>query len=213
MVIEAVSRRKTQIFDARRIFAPYVTAWSEEKPPPRVIVERPGVGIAYADETITDRDSNGVLWHRLPSRPGAGRPLFGKVHTPRQRRAMRKLLCQVCAGPADQTDDGVLWLLKDHRDDWPNWPEMMGVTEPPVCVECVRLSVRLCPALRHGAALVRARRYPVAGVSGDLYACDPTPVVVGDINVSFDDPAIRWVLAMNLARELHDCRILDLEGL
>jgi hypothetical protein len=34
------------------------------------------------------------------------------------------------------------------------------------CAWSVRLSVRLCPALRRGAAAVRVREYPVVGVRG-----------------------------------------------
>nr|CEL15905.1 conserved hypothetical protein [Kibdelosporangium sp. MJ126-NF4]CTQ93830.1 conserved hypothetical protein [Kibdelosporangium sp. MJ126-NF4] len=72
---------------------------------------------------------------------------------------MRRLLCQVCGGPADRTADGVLWLLKDHRGDWVDWPDSMAVSEPPVCVPCVRMSARRYPALRvtepqHGCVIV-----------------------------------------------------------
>ena len=198
----------------RPVVAPYVTAWSEEKDPPYVVVERPGGGgIAYLDETFTDRDRNGVLWFRTPFRPGQGRPEFGRVHPLRQRRTMLRLLCQVCAGPADRTDDGVLWLLQDNRDDWPSWPHGMGVTEPPICLPCVRTSVRMCPALRRGAAAVRARSFPVAGVHGTLYR-GTRPVAVGAASVPLDDPTIRWVRAVSLIRELSDCTILpDLTGL
>jgi hypothetical protein len=65
-----------------------------------------------------------------------------------QQRQERRPLCQVCGGPADQTDDGGLWLLPDHREDWTGWPEGMANVEPPVCLPCVRLSLRLCPKLR-----------------------------------------------------------------
>jgi hypothetical protein len=95
-------------------------------PLPTVLVESPEGGIAYQDETLADRDRNGVLWHRTPFIPGQGRPDFGRVHPLRQRRTMQRLLCQVCAGPANTTEDGVLWLLKDHRGDWPAWPDGMG---------------------------------------------------------------------------------------
>jgi hypothetical protein len=177
-------------------------------------VERLGFGIAYLDETMVDRDDKGVLWHRSASRPGHGRPEFGQVHSLRQRRAMRRLLCQVCAGPADRTEDGVLWLLKDHRDDWAHWPEGMGVTEPPVCLPCVRTSVLLCPALRKGAVAVRVRDCPVAGVRGALYRSGGlSPVLVGDTTMAFEDPAIRWVRAMNLVRELRECTITPLARL
>jgi hypothetical protein len=196
----------------RPVVAPYITAWSEEFDPPFRLVERRGGGIAYVDETMTDRDSNGVLWFRTPFRHGHGRPEFGQVHPLRQRRTMLRLLCQVCAGPADRTDDGVLWLLQDHREDWPSWPEGMGVTEPPICLPCIRTSVRMCPALRRGAAAVRVRSFPVAAVYGILYA-GSRPVAVGAATVRLDDPAIRWVRAVSLIRELRGCTLIPLADL
>ncbi|OLF10482.1 hypothetical protein BLA60_14895 [Actinophytocola xinjiangensis] len=199
--------------DNSHIIAPYVTAWSEEMFTQAKIVRRPSGGIAYADEKLTDRDNNGILWPRTPHRPGIGRPEFGAVHPLRQRRAMRRLLCQVCAGPADQTPDGTLWLLQDHREDWPNWPENMAVTEPPVCRDCVTLSTRLCPALRKGSAVIRARRFPIVGVYGVLHTQDPTPTPVGTVTLSFDNSAVRWLRAGGLARELHDCAILTPDDL
>jgi hypothetical protein len=190
---------------------PYITAWSTEQDLPGEVIEQHGVGIAYADETPIDRDDHGVLWQRMASRPRHGRPEFGITHPLRQRRAMRRLLCQVCAGPADQTKDGVLWVLKDHRDDWPGWPEGMGVTEPPVCLSCAHLAVRLCPALRRGAVAVRVRDFPVAGAQGALYrTARSSPVVTKRTIVAFDDPAIRWLRAVNLVRELHGCAVVPL---
>lgn len=165
-----------------QIIAPYITSWNAEQEIPSRVVERPGCGVGYANEVLGDRDAHGVLWLRPGVRHGVGKPEFGKVHPLRQRRAMRKLLCQVCARPADQNDDGVLWLLRDYRDDWPAWPEGMGCTEPPVCVPCVALSRRLCPALRRGAAAIRVREFEVAGVRGALYRRGTfAPVAVGDV--------------------------------
>jgi hypothetical protein len=197
-----------------RVVAPYITAWSTEQDLPYTLKERRGFGIAYADETLIDRDHYGVLWRRTRSRPQHGRPEFGKVHPLRQRRAMRRLLCQVCGGPADQTEDGMLWLLPDHRDDWASWPDGMANVEPPVCLRCVRTSVRLCPALRKGAVAVRVRDYPVVGVRGALYKNSGTSLVaVAETIVTFDDPAIRWVRAANLVRELRGCTIVPVEEL
>ncbi|GAB1508126.1 hypothetical protein [Actinophytocola sp. KF-1] len=194
-----------------RVVAPYITTWSAEVDPAVTLVERHGGGIAYADEVVADRDGNGVLWWRTSLRPGSGRPLFGQVHPLRQRRAMRRLLCQVCAGPADRTDDGVLWLLKDHRDDWPSWPDGMGVMEPPICVSCVALSVRLCPALRRSAAVVRARRFPVAGVRGALYRGGPRPVPIAEATLRIGDPRTRWLRATSLIRELNDTTVMPFD--
>ena len=125
---------------------------------------------------------------------------------------MERLLCQVCGRLADQTDEGVLWLLRDYRDDWPRWPEGMGSTEPPVCVPCIAMSLRLCPALRRGAVAVRVREFPIAGVRGVLYRRGLlAPVPVGAVNMPYDDPAARWVLASALIRELRDCNVVPFE--
>nr|CEL22212.1 Phage protein [Kibdelosporangium sp. MJ126-NF4]CTQ92994.1 Phage protein [Kibdelosporangium sp. MJ126-NF4] len=128
----------------------------------------------------------------------------------RQRRAMRQLLCQVCGGPADQTEAGVLWLLQDHREDWTGWPEAMAVTEPPICLSCARLSIRLCPALRKGAVTVRAKEYPLVGIHGQLYTGPgPLPTAVGKAVLAFESPAARWILATGLVRQLRDCRFVS----
>lgn len=186
-----------------QIIAPYITTWSAEQEIPSRVVERPGYGVGYANELLGDRDAHGVLWQRPAVRHGVGKPEFGKVHPLRQRRAMRQLLCQVCAEPAGRNEDGVLWLLRDYRDDWPNWPDRMACNEPPVCLACVPLSLRLCPALRRGAVAVRVREFEVAGVRGALYRKGMFgPVAVEDVNLTYDDPDIRWVVASALIREL-----------
>lgn len=177
--------------------------------PTKVIARRSGIG--YLDETITDRDDKGVLWTRIASRPGQGQPQFGKIHSLRQRRAMTRLLCQVCAGPADQNEAGVLFLLNDDREDWPAWPEGMGCTEPPVCLRCAHVSVRHCPSLRKGWVAVRVGRCEVSGVYGARYQPGhPFPIAVEDALLAFDHPAIRWTRANQLVRELHDCTLVDL---
>ena len=199
---------------AGRVVAPYVTSWSEESvwDVPVVLGEQ---GIAYADEHVMDRDQDGVLWARCPVRRGWGRPVFGEVHPLRQRRAMRRLLCQVCAGPADRTKDGVLWLLVDWRHDWPDWPNRMGVIEPPICVPCARLSVRVCPTLRRrGAVAVRARRYPVAGAFGALYQPQGhAAVFTGPGEACFEDPTIRWIRATRLIRQVDACILIEVDDL
>ena len=194
--------------------APYITSWSSEHELKRDVVECRSVGIAYTDECVTDRDDHGVLWCEVVSRPRQGRPQFGRVHPLRQRRAMRRLLCQVCGSPADQNDDGVLWLLQDHHDDWPSWPERMGSTEPPVCAGCVPIAMRLCPAMRQGAVAFRVCRYPIIGVRGMLYHREGKDLIAThEENARYDDPTVRWMRAVSLIRELRDCTIVPLEDL
>ncbi|KOV88305.1 hypothetical protein [Nocardia sp. NRRL S-836] len=185
---------------------PYVTAWTGERRVPYRLVARPGIGIGYTDEVMGDRDARGVLWMRAAVRHGAGRPEFGQVHPLRQRRAMRRLLCQVCAGPADRNGDGVLWLLRDHGNDWADWPEGMATVDPPVCVPCVAITLRLCPAMRRGAVAFRVREFRVAGVRGALYrGGTSTPGTAEAANLAFDDPDVRWLVASALVRELRGC--------
>ena len=90
----------------------------------------------------------------------------------------------------------------------------MGVSEPPICVSCVRLSVRVCPALRQGAVAIRAGSYPIAGVNGVLYRCKGmVPAAVGQVMVEYGDPRTRWIRAAHLIRRLSDCVTVPLESL
>jgi len=192
---------------------PYVAAWSEEQAPMPTLVERAG-RIAYQREGLFDRDRHGALWARTPMRPGKGRPDFARVHPLRQRRAMEKLLCQVCAKPADRSEEGTLWLLIDRRGDWPDWPAAAAVLEPPVCLLCALVSLRYCPALRESAVAVRVRTSHVIGVYGVLYKPGPLhPVPVGVETVRYSDPRVRWVQAERLARELSECTVKPAEAI
>src|SRR2546430_11182984 len=120
---------------------------------------------------------------------------------------MRRQLCGVCGGPPDRTEAGVLWLVRDYRDDWPGWPNGMAATEPPVCLPCARLAVRACPALRKGHAAIRVGHSTVAGVYGIRHR----PGEAGeDTIVALDDPDIRWTRAAQLVRELRGCTIVSL---
>lgn len=189
---------------------PYITSWSVERPLATTVIERNWNGIGYLDETLGDRDRDGVLWQRVPSRAGEGRPELGRVHPLRQRRAMRRLLCGICAGQPDVAELGVLWLIKDFRGDWPGWPDGMGATEPPVCMPCASRSIRVCPALRTGYVAVRVGWSEIAGVYGARYQAGyPLPVATADSTVAFDDPGIRWVCASQLVRRLRECTILE----
>ncbi|SDN85666.1 hypothetical protein [Lentzea jiangxiensis] len=195
-----------------KIVAPYVTAWSAEQDLPCVLVERPDHSIGYASELVSDRDRLGVLWRQTSLRRHVGQPEFARLHPRRQRRAMELLLCQVCGGPADQNDDGVLWLCRDHRDDWPQWPDGMASVEPPICSPCVPVATRMCPALHRGAVAVRVKDCPVVGVRGVLYAQSVLAPVAADAgNFTYGDPAVRRVLASALIRELRGCVVVPLD--
>ena len=190
---------------------PYIATWSGERKPPVRIMEHACGGIAFADESAGDRDNDGVLWTRITAQPGHGRPQFAVIHSLRQRRAMRRLLCQVCGQPADRNPDGVLWLLPDYyrRHDG---PENYDITEPPICLPCTPIALRLCPALRNGYLAVRVRDAPVCGVKGLVYrAGHPAPVLIREELVHIASPAIRWTLAEHLVRSLRECTFVDLD--
>ena len=69
---------------AVRTTVPYITQWTGERPAATPVVARHG-RLAYADERLFDRDGDGVLWRRVPSTPGKGKPEFSAVHPLRQR--------------------------------------------------------------------------------------------------------------------------------
>ncbi|WP_232789010.1 hypothetical protein [Streptomyces odonnellii] len=196
----------------RHPVVPYIACWSSEHQPPGALVVRGG-GIAYADEGPYERDDMGVLWKRIGISPGKGRPEFGNVHFLRQRRAMRKLLCQVCGGPSDRTDDGTLWVVGEDADE----PELHKpgyvTTHPPLCVPCAVISVGACPHLRTSYAALRVRTFVLAGVHGALYQPGGLyPVVYDAGGVAFESWRLGWVLASQLIMELLEFTVVDLDA-
>jgi hypothetical protein len=195
---------------------PYIGRWSGEESVDTPVIRRTDGGVGYPDETVLDRDRRGVLWARAVHRIGAGRPLFGKVHPWRQRRAMSDLLCQVCAQPADRTDEGTLWLVPGvQAADWNGWPAGMATVHPPLCLACARISVRMCPGMRPHYVALRARSR-VCGVTGVVFRpAGLTGLVRDDYPqvLTFDDPALSWTVATQLARTLVGVTTVDLERL
>ncbi|MFF3755340.1 hypothetical protein ACFYYH_33685 [Streptomyces sp. NPDC002018] len=191
---------------------PYIARWSSENRPSGVVVVK-GLGIAYADEGAYERDDLGVLWKRIGWSPGKGRPEFGQVHFLRQRRAMRKRLCQVCGGPSDRTSEGTLWLVGEDPDGPELWKPGYVTTHPPLCVPCAVTSVGACPHLRKRYVALRVRAFAPAGVHGVLYRPGGLfPVAYGADGVTFESPHIGWVLASQLIMELQEFTVVDLEA-
>ncbi|MGW2708094.1 hypothetical protein ACWC4J_03725 [Streptomyces sp. NPDC001356] len=192
---------------------PYIASWSTELAAelPRVVRRILG-GVGYADEVAADRDERGVLLLRRPDRQGVGAPRRGKVHPARQMWAMTEQLCQVCGEPADQDDDGVLWLLEDARGDWAGWPNGLMTTHPPTCAACMRTAREECPHLWEGSVVVRVGRSELCGVWGRRYTASrlgPIPVERGV--VPFGSPLLAWTVAAQYVRALYDCTIVSLD--
>ncbi|SCK23738.1 hypothetical protein H181DRAFT_01785 [Streptomyces sp. WMMB 714] len=188
---------------------PYITAWSSERIPAQPVVAA-GPGIGFADETLHDRDRDGVLWTRVGHSPGRGRPEFGRVHALRQRRAMRKMLCQVCGGAADQARDGVLWVIGEEAADSGSLPDDLTTTHPPVCGPCAARAVRVCPHLRQRSVTLRVRRRTLVGVHGALYQPGhPHPTARTATGVTYDDTHIHWTRAGQLVARLDSYTVED----
>jgi hypothetical protein len=177
---------------------PYITRWNSEHITKASVVQRSG-GIAYADERPGDRDRYGVLWARVTSSPGQGRPQFGKVHARRQRHAMLRLLCQVCGRPADRNADGVLWLVGEDAADQASWPVPYQTPQPPVCTPCAARAAQMCPHLRLHHSALRVQDFQITGVHGALYyPSHPNPVQIGAAGLALDHTHIRWLRAGQL---------------
>lgn len=192
---------------------PYVAMWSREVVRPPKVIERFGGGISYSGEVREDRDERGILWDRAKTIPGQGAPQFARIHTRRQRHAMRELLCQVCGNPADKTGNGVLWLFSDSVRNCPGWPDNFLATEPPTCLRCARWSISACPMLRRGHVALRVREWREHGVHGTVYRWgnpSPRPIPTGDSVVEFDHPVISRTVAAKLVRELGGCTVVEL---
>ncbi|MFI5825269.1 hypothetical protein ACIA8I_40385 [Streptomyces rishiriensis] len=192
---------------------PYVAAWSGENHRTPAVVRHPsGRGIGFAGEMPYDRDADGVLWVRQSIAPGSGRALFPKVHVLRQRRAVSRMLCQVCgADTLEQDPERQLFVLKHVGQ-----PVAEGelTTAAPVCPPCALIAVKHCPHLReHVAAWVER---PLAwGVAGILYDPRTLLMVPGKdvVNVSYEDPALPWLLASRQVLSLQSCIAVDLNDL
>lgn len=153
-----------------RMPVPYVTAYEGEALAYQLVVEpsaeaTEGIRLSYVDAVETDR-LYGALWYRQGITK-TGRPLWKLINTPRQRRCMMRLLCQVC-GRSTVDDDGRIWWLM---------PEPPGTTGggmpfthvPPCCRACIPVARAMCPRLRHKALVYTARDAEPFGVVADLY--------------------------------------------
>ncbi|MGW1752374.1 hypothetical protein ACWCRD_43630 [Streptomyces sp. NPDC002092] len=162
--------------------------------------------VAYGDEMPADRDAQGVLWARQAHAPDEGMPLFGKIHSVRQRHAMLHLLCQICGQEPDENTDGVLWLLPTVPGQLPE-DDGSGITTtyPPVCRSCARLAIRQCPPLRRAHAMLRVRDVQVHGVSGAVFTLTGSSAAFHQaVDCSYDSPALATVVAVQQLLRLTD---------
>ncbi|MEU2426870.1 hypothetical protein ABZ619_38660 [Streptomyces sp. NPDC007851] len=187
---------------------PYITAWRDEQlPQPPVIATQHGVAYAGTSAGL----EGGVLWRLWDDIQGSGEPLWKDVHAPRQRKAMAEGLCQVCGGPANTNEQGMLWLLEDQRDEGPTWPNGYMTVHPPVCRPHAPVAAAQCPHLqRTGVVPVRVGNFITDAVYGQRYYRSRLGLVGGEKSVFLTRTwQAKWVVAGQLAATLDDCTILD----
>ncbi|WNI14692.1 hypothetical protein [Actinacidiphila sp. ITFR-21] len=191
---------------------PYITAWSSEETL-RTTLTAHRNRLGYEGEHPLDRDKFGILWRRIGISPGVGTPEYGAVHSLRQRRTMLRTLCQVCGGPADQTRDGVLWLMGRAEYERAPWPAPIESPHPPVCLNCAVQAIRLCPHLRDHYIAVRVRRFHLSGVYGALYVPTlPEPRATTVETLALSDRRTAWLQASQFIMRLVDYRVVDLDA-
>ncbi|MFD4796142.1 hypothetical protein [Streptomyces anulatus] len=152
------------------------------------------------------------------TRVEGGRVEFDCLDPLRQRECMERLLCQVCAQPAERAD-GTLFIEWQHDNEPPMRLNRIRTDMPPLCPPCVPVSLRHCPFLRRdqSAVLLRARKAVPCGVSGTVYQADlkrdrwvPSE---DDVYSSYNAPRFPGMLAARLYSKLRGVAVVDPDSL
>lgn len=194
---------------------PAITARAGEQPRLQPLM-RQRTGLGFTDEVWSDRQYE-ALWMRMPSL-AHGEPQFEFVHGLRQRRAMNRMLCQVCDGPTPASVGGpALFLL--GADGGRPIRDGEETASPPVHAACARTTLEYCRPLSRGWSAAMVERTPVWGVAGTLYdprtmTAVPAPGGRRLHRLPFTDTRIPWVLASRLMITLEGVTpVTDLEDL
>ncbi|WP_282795210.1 hypothetical protein [Streptomyces sp. CC224B] len=139
-----------------------------------------------------------------------GEPRWRLVHPVRQREAMLRGLCQVCARPA-RTELGFVFLA--GPGDYAPHDTVVTACQPPVCPPHAAVAAALCPHLAGDPVVFLAASCPLYGVLGTPYEFD-----AGELQalpsegrpVPYGDPRLDWFLASQLARRLRTFTRIDL---
>ncbi|WP_435643343.1 hypothetical protein ACR9VJ_18015 [Streptomyces sp. H49] len=192
---------------------PYIAGYSLERAAtPKLCEDTVRGRLAFKGETPHDRDTFGTLWVRptIVSRARRGRPLLKTIHPYRQRRAMRDMLCQVCARPPAIPEGPHLFLGASSVG-----PIREGelTPSPPVCVVCAGIAVQLCRPLQGGrftAAWVQ--HAPFWGVIGDTYAPGTLDLVDRQCRIQYGTREADWTVASWSVAELQGVTPADLDA-
>lgn len=178
---------------------PYIGAWSLERVELPPLLRTPN-GLALKGQR---READGVTWLPWLEKPGDGEPLEA-VHGPRQRRAMRQLLCHACGRPVVRNAIGYPWLVESAVNE-PGWPEREVTTRPPTCPSCQPGA--LSPTRR--MVSVRVGRLLTDGVYGQPYTLSLKPAAKKSALFA-GDRRLRWMVGERIAATLLDVTLVDM---
>ncbi|NKI42564.1 hypothetical protein [Streptomyces physcomitrii] len=138
------------------------------------------------------------------------------MHALRQRRAMKRLLCQVCGGVTEGRLPGGRRLFLVRAVEGHPVGEGERTASPPLCPPCALDSLRHCPHLRRGhtAALVEeVRPWGVAGLVHHPRTLRRIPTPEPLTLVPYGSPLLDWTLAARIMTTLHGCTPVDVREL
>lgn len=131
-----------------------------------------------------------------PERPGEGRPMFGKPHSIRQRKAIALGLCDLCARPLA----GRTKVSLSHAKIYGHGAEGPAIlqVEPMLHRECALVSMRHCPSLRRDikAETLMIRQVTRYRVQMALMDATYTEEMTGEARIAVGHAKIeliRWV--------------------
>lgn len=197
---------------------PYIAKWEGEivltRDTPRLLRMGEWMVVAYGHpedrasslaelKTLVarQRDRRGILWWRDTEGYGEDAPLFGQVHTKRQRQCMLERRCQVCARKVKPP----FLFFGDTCDLIPpmGFGEFVIQNAPPVCPTCVPVALRLCPhwTPAHSPVFVEARKYSPDSTLSDVFN-PATGMSANKVPLDFRSPHHRVAIAKQLVVKL-----------
>ncbi|MFD1539032.1 hypothetical protein [Nonomuraea guangzhouensis] len=122
---------------------------------------------------------------------------------------MNKLLCQVCGGPAVDTEPRLIpWLLTKTVFERTGL-DSGRTNAPPTCWSCIPKALEQCPMLRADFTLYTVRAVETVGVLADLYR----PGVFREPIPTAHNVFVPWDAPRYHPRTLAVAQVLELHGM
>ncbi|RSN12771.1 hypothetical protein DMB42_11370 [Nonomuraea sp. WAC 01424] len=156
---------------------PYTIAFANELVTDPIKFEQHGYELRLTYEKPRPADwVHGILRARvrdLLDKPEEvrGAERMRKLNTRRQWRCMRKLLCQVCGEPAQDSKTRLIpWLLTRTVFERTG-PDSGRTNAPPCCWDCIPKALEECHMLQKDFSLYTVASIRSVGVLADMYEC------------------------------------------